>query len=179
MTWWQRRVQAFGDRLAARFATRPPDLIVGSREDPYLLRWYLLGGKWIADDDGQRFWWSRNVLGFRPYLHCFLRSDDDRALHDHPASSISIGLSGTAVEHTIAAGGVHRRRTLVTGQLRLRSASFAHRIEIEPGQAYWTLFVFWRKTRTWGFHCKGGWVPWREFVASDDRGAIGRGCGEG
>jgi hypothetical protein len=32
--------------------------------------------------------------------------------------------------------------------------------------------------RDWGFHCPQGWVPWRKFVAADNPGAVGRGCGE-
>lgn len=35
------------------------------------------------------------------------RSDDDRALHDHPWVNMSILLEGTYTEHTIAQGGVH------------------------------------------------------------------------
>ena len=41
-----------------------------------------------------------------------------------------------------------------------------------------TVFVFFRNVREWGFHCPRGWVPWQQFVASDNPGAIGTGCGE-
>jgi hypothetical protein len=144
-----------------------------------MLRWFLLGGYWHTDRDGDRYWKARSFLGFRPYLHCFKRSDDDRALHDHPAASFSIGLRDSAVEHTIAAGGVHHRRTLGKGDIRFRRASFAHRMEVIPGQDYWTLFVFWRNTRGWYFHCpERGMVPWKKFVAASDKGQIGAGCGE-
>jgi hypothetical protein len=57
-----------------------------------------------------RRWWviPRNKF-FNIYLHHFLHSDDDRALHDHPWWNVSILLrSGSYVEHTIAAGGVGR-----------------------------------------------------------------------
>jgi hypothetical protein len=43
---------------------------------------------------------------------------------------------------------------------------------------FWTLFIFFRNIRDWDFHCPNGWVPWWEFTAPDDKGAIGRGCGE-
>lgn len=168
------------DRIAtaiiARATRRDPDFVVGGREDPYLLRWYLLGSK-PDPRVGKR---SRTILGLvRPYVHCFLRSDDDRAHHDHPAASISIALRGTAIEHTIAAGGIHHRRQLKAGQIRFRSAKFAHRIEIEPGTELWTLFIFGRNTRDWGFHCpERGWIPWWDFVAADDKGVIGPGCGD-
>ena len=48
---------------------------------------------------------------FNLYLHEFSRSDDDRALHDHPwLFNLSVLLSGTYVEHTIDAGGIHPGR---------------------------------------------------------------------
>lgn len=157
--------------IAHRVTQRKPDFYVGGKVDPYLVRWYVFG----ARADGT----SRTFLGlFRVYVHTFRHSDDDRALHDHPAASFSIGLYGSAVEHTIAAGGVHHRRQLRPGGIRFRSARFAHRIELLPEVGYATLFIFFRNTREWGFHCPNGWVPWREFVSADDKGAIGRGCGE-
>lgn len=179
----KRRADKFGwlDRWILRTTAREPDFIVGGKDNPYLLRWYLLGGKWRWNGEDQKNRWvSRSILGvMRPYLHCFLRSDDDRALHDHRAMSLSFGLRGMATEHTIAAGGVHHRRKLEAGQIRFRRAKFAHRIEIVPGTYYMTLFLFFWNTREWGFHCKNGWVHWKRFVAADDPGSIGRGCGEG
>src|SRR5690606_35831081 len=75
-------------------ARRPPDFIVGGAERPYLKRWWLI---------------PRNPI-FNVYLHQFLRDDDDRALHDHPWPWCSILLDGSYIEHTIAAGGIHRRQ---------------------------------------------------------------------
>lgn len=151
----------WGERLIARTTRREPDVIIGGSERPYMHRWYLLGSKPQRPGDKPH---SKTILGLaRPYLHCFLRSDDDRALHDHPAASLSIALRGTAVEHTIAAGGIHQRRVIRAGHIRWRSAKFTHRIELEPGTQFWTLFIFFRNTREWGFHCKAGWVPWQQF----------------
>ena len=65
------------------WTVRPPDFIVGSETDPYLRRWHLL---------------PRNRL-FNVYLHNFCRSDDDRALHDHPWVNMSVLLSGSYMEH--------------------------------------------------------------------------------
>jgi hypothetical protein len=48
--------------------SRNPDFVIGGNERPYLLRWWVI---------------PRNPV-FNVYLHCFLRSDDDRALHTHP-----------------------------------------------------------------------------------------------
>ena len=86
-------------RLAAWLATRliaparKPDFIVGDPANPYLRRWWLL---------------PRNPV-FGIYLHQFMRSDDDRALHDHPWPSLSLTLRGRMMEHTFAESLKERR----------------------------------------------------------------------
>src|SRR5690606_8416676 len=84
---------------------RQPDFIVGADnpEGPYLERWYLL---------------PRNRV-LNVYLHRFLRDDDDRALHDHPWAWLSLLLQGSYVEHTIDAGGIHRRAPRLTGNVKV------------------------------------------------------------
>lgn len=150
------------DRLVSWAKMRMPDLYVGGKLDPYLIRWHLL---------------PRNPI-FNVYLHKFLRSDDDRALHDHPWANLSILLKGSYTEHTIAAGGIHHRVRRVAGDWVLRwSGKLAHRIEINEG-ACWTLFITGPKYREWGFHCRdAGWIHWRDYTHSDSPGEIGRGCG--
>lgn len=153
---------------------REPDVYIGGRENPYLQRHYVLGSRPGKDGTVK----SKTILGLiRIYVHEFKRSDDDRAHHDHPAGSVSIGLFDSAIEHTIKAGGIHHRRPLRAGQVRWRSSRFAHRIECIPGQRYFTLFIFFRNVREWGFHCPNGWVHWKDFTAPEDRGSIGDGCG--
>lgn len=151
---------ALDDRLIAHAERTAPDFIIGGAENPYLLRWWLV---------------PRNPL-LNVYLHHFLRSDDDRALHCHPWPNCSILLRGTYTEHTIAAGGVHRRQILRAGDVRVRpSGAMAHRVELHDGPC-WTLFITGPRYREWGFHCERGWVHWKDFTASGDTGAIGRGC---
>lgn len=149
------------ERLAAK---RAPDFVIGGKNDPYMERWWLI---------------PRNPV-FNIYLHRFWRSDDDRALHDHPWFNISILLQGTYVEHTIAAGGVHHQKRYYTGDFKLRSPWAAHRIEIDDSNArcgyVWSLFITGPIIRTWGFHCPAGWRPWTLFVSERDKGSIGRGC---
>lgn len=141
---------------------RPPDFIIGGRENPYLLRWYLL---------------PRNPF-FNVYLHRFLRSDDDRALHDHPWTNLSVILEGSYTEHTILAGGIHKRTLRKAGDIVLRRAKSAHRIELSHGPCT-TLFVTGPKVREWGFHCPDtGWIHWKDFVSVDDAGHVGKGCGK-
>jgi len=143
-------------------AARPPDFVIGGKDTPYMERWWLI---------------PRNRF-FNIYLHRFWRSDDDRALHDHPWINISILLSGSYIEHTIAAGGVHFQQKFEAGNIKFRRPKSAHRVEITPEGAgkTWSLFITGPVVRTWGFHCPAGWRPWKLFVSERDTGSIGKGC---
>jgi hypothetical protein len=140
---------------------RPCDFTIGGHERPYLKRWFII---------------PRNRF-LNIYLHQFLRSDDDRALHDHPWANCSIILEGGYLEHTIDAGGIHHKRERKAGDVRIRlSGKSAHRIELHNGPC-WTLFITGPRYRKWGFHCPDqGWIPWERFTAPGDRGDIGKGC---
>lgn len=175
------------DRLAARLTLwavrRPPDFVIGGADRPYLLRWYLTPWRrWRDVPAGAS--WLRRVAGWPSrclpvlYLHQFRRSDDDRALHDHPwLFNASLLIYGTYTEHTIAAGGINRRTVREAGDLVLRWGGAPHRIELHDGVC-WTVFAAGPVVREWGFHCRGGWVPWQVFTAPTDRGQVGAGCGE-
>lgn len=149
------------ERLIAAVTKRAPDFVIGGAARPYLRRWFVI---------------PRNRF-FNVYLHEFLRSDDDRALHDHPWANCSILLRGTYTEHRIEAGGINAREVLVAGETRLRwTGRIAHRIELHDGPC-WTLFITGPRYRSWGFHCpEQGWIHWERFTADDDKGAIGKGC---
>jgi hypothetical protein len=179
---------AMYDRYPAR---RAPDLVIG-RDNPdgaYMLRWYLTPWRgWFQDVPAAAMkLWQRAVLAVvrrlpNLYMHQFLRDDDDRALHDHPSWAISFILCGRYIEHTIDAGGIHRRRVFSTGSLRFMRTRHAHRIELHressgKSEPCFTLFLFGPRVRDWGFHCpERGWVRWQDFTAADDSGAIGKGC---
>lgn len=152
------------DWLATRVAlvmdSRPPDFVIGTPADPYLLRWFVI---------------PRNRL-FNIYAHKFCRSDDDRALHDHPWLNLSVLVLGTYTEHTIAAGGIHVRRVRKAGEWTFRRPRDAHRIELHEGTC-WTLFITGPRVRTWGFHCPdAGWIGWKTFTKAGNSGEIGPGC---
>jgi hypothetical protein len=149
--------------LAARVMRRPPDFIIGGRDDPYLLRWFVIPHNRV----------------FNIYLHRLIRSDDDRALHDHPWWNISYLVSGGYVEHRVLAGGIHKRTERMAGDLVFRLATAAHRLEVIPGLSAVSLFITGPRLRSWGFHCpEAGWVHWRDFTAGDNGEVVGRGCGE-
>jgi hypothetical protein len=153
-------------RLAGRLIVgvgckRDPDVVIGGVERPYLERWWVI---------------PRNRF-CNLYLHLFLRDDDDRALHDHPWVNCSILLVGSYIEHTIPAGGVHRKVIRHAGDVVVRGPKAAHRIELPAdGETCWTLFLTGPVVRSWGFHCPQGWRHWRDFTAKEDPGQIGRGC---
>ncbi len=132
------------------FWWRSADEIIGER---YLHRWFLI----------------RKPGRINLYLHKYLGSDDDRALHDHPWRSLSLLLWGHLEEHT--PNGVKRIYPFIP---KYRSAQYTHRIVLKSPFAI-TLFLTGRKQREWGFHCPKGWVHWREFT--DDTGRhTGAGC---
>lgn len=143
-------------RLIDRMLKRPPDFMIGGTERPYMLRWFLI---------------PRNRF-FNVYHHLILRSDDDRALHDHPWWSVSIVLDGQMLE--VLPGEV--RRYVKTGDIVLRRAASAHRLELREHTSCATLFITGPRIREWGFHCPQGWKHWKDFTAAGDSGRVGPGC---
>lgn len=182
----------FRDRLhrfALRRTARPADYVIGRG---YLDRWYLT--PWAGHrSSGAQPSWRQRLLDFAPvaYLHVFFGSDDDRALHDHPAASMTLLLSGGYYEHLPAhradPAGPSVRKLRRPGQIVFRRAKTPHRIELISGKPCMTLFVFGfrlrrnqlgkRDPRWWGFWCKHGWRHWRIFTDPNDPSQIGRGCG--
>ena len=148
---------------------RAPDFVIGGAANPYLLRWWLIPrNKWC------------NV-----YLHQILRDDEDRALHDHPWWNCSIPLRSGFYEVLPMLGPedvtLSRTARRYVGVPVFRRATAAHRLELrrdEHGRPIpaWSLFITGPSIRTWGFWCSWGWRPWNEFVAPNDKGAVGRGC---
>lgn len=159
-------------KKAIAFAnSRPPDIIIGQKDDPYMMRW----------------WWIPRNKWCNIYIHMFLKDDDDRALHDHPWWSFSIMCQGYIREeylrlHRTPGSTYTAYRDLHPGGAPLyRSSTFAHRIivmESTDGNLPLTIFITGPKVREWGFHCLKGWRHWMDYVDMRDPGAVGRGCGE-
>lgn len=155
------------DWLAAATAIRLPDVRIGPRATPSLLRWFL----WK-----RRRWWC-NL-----YFHEMLRDDDDRALHDHPWWSLSFVLSDYLAEvyQEQPPAGPTRYRRFRKGQLVLRRPHSAHRLVVSTNRVAYTLFLTGPYVREWGFHCPQGWRRWQDYAKPDaaghSSGEIGRGC---
>jgi len=149
---------------------RKPDLVIG--DPPQTLRWNL-------------FRWR----GIQVALHRWVRSDNDRALHDHSAGNISILLTGCYRER------FNHKWQPLRSKLRLpfipyyRGGATPHRVELTHGPL-WTLWIRFKPWREWGFWCdRKRWVHWEDFV--DNSGGykgsnnkmtgvqsnVGRGCG--
>ncbi len=140
-----------------------PDFVIGPHDDPYMHRWYVI---------------PRNRW-FNIYLHQFHRSDDDRALHDHPWHSVSLMLEGGVIEVWDDPDPAPKTIPWIDkGMITFRRAEFAHRIEVLPrfGKPV-TLFITGPRIREWGFHCPKGWVHWKDFTSNTDGNSVrGRGC---
>jgi hypothetical protein len=163
---------------------RKPDLTIGPANNPQTLRWHL-------------FRWR----GWQLSLHKWLRSDDDRALHDHTSWNVSLILTRGYWEivreycltYSLSRGvfGWHKdtngfwyrdrrvwRRPFIP---YFRRGDIPHRIELD-GAPVWTLWLRGPPSREWGFHCAKGWRHWKDYTNTRDYSApgsvteIGRGC---
>lgn len=152
---------------------RAPDVLIGGAEDAYMRRWHVIPrNKW-----------------FNIYLHNVLKSDDDRALHDHPWINMSIIMKGGYIEMlptrmTLENGDSETDYQITYGKFRepgtvlLRGPKTAHRLVVGYDPVIWTLFITGPKTREWGFWCPQGWKSWKKFTAYEtgDRYSRGPGC---
>ena len=146
---------------------RGPDEILHTREGyKYLGRW------WIT--------WHRRWMP-RLYLHHIVRSDDDRALHDHPSFNISILLDGTYAEilgDPVVMGfdKFIPHRIFTAGDVVFRSPWLAHRLVVTPGRTTTSLWFVGPKVRAWGVLCQGGWRHWEFFTSKALGTNTSRGC---
>lgn len=117
-------------------------VIVNCERSPYLHRWYVLRTKRVSI-----------------FVHRFVRSDEDRALHDHPWNFIVIPLWRGCREHNDR--GVRSVRPLFG--TRFRGAEYRHRVELRDGKPAWSLFIRFAKRREWGFWPKEGFTLWNKW----------------
>lgn len=118
----------------------------------------------------RRRWWpyadhlgdymERWILDLGPLgtirLHHILRSDEARALHDHPWDFWSLLLTGGYLEVTERGSRWWPRWSLVR-----RRAEDLHRLVVD--RPVWTLVWSGPRRREWGFLVPGeGWLHWRE-----------------
>jgi hypothetical protein len=119
----------------------PHKVIVNCDRQAYLKRWYLFRSKSIG-----------------VFLHRFYRSDEDRALHDHPWAFITFIIWRGYIEHTPK--GVSRKWP---GMICYRPATWRHRVELVYDKPAWTLVVRFKEHRMWGFWEKTGFIAWNKW----------------
>lgn len=130
-----------------------------------------------------RRWVLWRWRGFQLALHNIMRSDDDRALHDHVGWNLSLILWGRYTEHLSHAWQPKGHPAHLKPRRRhqwlpyFRAAHKPHRLELRHGPV-WTLWLRGPHIREWGFHCPKGWVHWTRFTAGGKEGqsTVGRGC---
>jgi len=122
--------------------------------------------------------------GWQFALHKWLRSDDDRALHDHSAENLSIILNSGYFE--VLSHGWQPLRIKFRWPLvpYFRRADVPHRIILPSGgKPVWSLWLRWPPVRQWGFYCRSGWRHWKDYTNTRDYSApgsvseVGPGCG--
>ncbi len=115
--------------------------VIGYPENPLLIRYVLF-----------------RCAAWGIYVHHLLRSDHDRALHDHPWPFISIVLrGGYAVIHDQTEDGTMRYTWRSKHSIALRAAEWRHRVLLSSGATAWTLVIVGRRGRRWGFFTPRGW----------------------
>jgi hypothetical protein len=99
-------------------------VIINCDREPYLIRWYVIRTK-----------------PFAVFIHKFIRSDEDRALHDHPWNFLVIPIWRGYYEHSepwqrsttpneIVAPFTIRSRVLPLLGTRFRRGTYRHRVEL-------------------------------------------------
>lgn len=162
-----------------------PDLIIGPREAPQTLRWHIF-----------------NLFGWQFAIHKWLRSDSDRAPHDHKADNVSVIFNGGYFE-TIRVwleddvpvkpgdewkltydGNFYRDVTRFRWPLvpYFRKAETLHRVSLLDDKPVWTLWIRGPQRREWGYWCDNrGWVHNEVYNKKADYYAegvseVGQGC---
>lgn len=108
-------------------------------------------------------WKVLSLQNRKVYLHYFVGDDWSQDQHDHPKRFISIGLWGGYIEET-PTGEVHYRAPW----FRTFPAEHIHRLRLGQHRCCWTLVIVLKPVRPWGFWHDGRWIPWREYVASEE-----------
>jgi hypothetical protein len=133
----------------------------GSTEGRSIFRRWRIGkfeyrSDLIAFDYMRR--WMLKTPWFTLRLHHILRSDDDRAHHDHPMSFISWILRGGYIEYTPN----NPPRRYLPGDVLVRRAEDLHFLKL-IGDSAWTFLITTPFYRQWGFQTPDGWIPAHEY----------------
>lgn len=172
-------VSLLADRLIARAKRTPYYHLAG-----YMNRWWLVpytvAGSAGRPGDGtgpvaflrRPIAWVFQRLGIGVRVHEILRSDDERAMHNHPWGYASIILKGGYMECTPGGvGGTDCFAYYPPGSVIFRRAKSRHRLMLVTacGAPATTLFVTGPWQQRWGFFVNSRFVPHAEYRASQER----------
>lgn len=138
-----------------------PDIVIAPDGNPYLYRWYLVGGSSTLGQD----------IGATVMFHIQVASDPERPLHDHPWDNQSVILAGTYLEllQSDPPYGKVAQELRKPGEVITRAAAEAHRLILPKGIPYaMTLFSTGPKVRTWGFWYGDQWRSYKEHVHTEN-----------
>lgn len=167
----------------------PPPRVIYDRSgtSPYLSRYYLLGGPFMADGSAPFDGMGDPKPGIREperplavFLHRFHRGDEDPELHNHPwVWSLSLILAGGYKEERRDGlppdgkpGAVAVRVHRAPGVNVIGHTTF-HRVDLLDGEA-WSLFIAGPRAQDWGFwNARTGiFTQWREFIEKRRQGKV-------
>lgn len=149
-----------------------------------MLRWILwraIKTRPATDAPRWKHWLFRH-FSLQLALHQILRSDDDRALHDHVGWNVSIILRGWYLEVTPEYSAGKLCGGPLTRRVIFRRAATPHRLMLLDDRPVWSLWLRGPSVREWGFHCPKGWRHWKDYVSQSgyhEKGSvstIGKGC---
>lgn len=119
-------------------------------------------GFWVRRliGDGKTTYIDRLTILLTPWfsikLHRIYRPDQQRELHDHPWTFLSIVLWGHYLEDT-----PHGPRRC--WWWNWKRAEDSHSIRETSRTPVWTLLFTGPRRRIWGFYAKNGWVAWDQY----------------
>jgi hypothetical protein len=140
--------------------------VIELEDGEYLCRYYLFG-RLVKHNyphaRGFLTWMSKSY-----YIHRFLKSDQDRALHNHPWEFRSVVLCGAyREEYRTGTPGAYRvvSRVRRAGSVAKMGADHFHRVDLVTNDV-WTLFITGKKIQTWGFwdRERGVFIPHHEYA---------------
>lgn len=141
---------------AGQSARREKREVGGSNPSPRTIKprehWrpFLQWGKWQGRPECPYFKrWLLDLRLFSIRLHHWVGSDDQRALHDHPWSFVTIILKGSYIDRT-EDGDEH----MTPGKIRFRPALHSHTVIATD---CWSIIFTGPKTRKHGFWVDGKW----------------------
>ncbi len=165
------------------YAKRTPYSHIGT----YMQRWWIVpyrhecALKWYRNPFG----WLLQQFDIAIRIHEIHKSDNARAVHDHPWYYITVILKGGYVEITSErqADGTYleNRKMYTAGDILFRKAEYRHRLEmidydlhtwLEHGEpeVTTTLFITFKKTNDWGFFPKPNkFIPYKKYLEKHEQ----------